>query len=372
MARTRQTARKSTGGKAPRKFVSAQFNNQSCATPSNTNSHSATYFSWNHGTSKSSVQSQNTPVSVLPYSKEVPDVHSFQEEPATLSDLLNVDAEYLVETSFNSHFFYQKQEHPDKIFSLSVTTCKLAPLFGADIAKEHWLSLNFNSKFDGDGIQKFGRSALNLVVALDISGSMSNQFEGEEIDQNASSPSKLKIAKECVLALLSQLKEDIDSFGLVVFTEDVFVIHPLKIWKSSDKPTLEKAINKLRATGSTNLTKAIKFATSQYEKIAEQRNSSNRIFLLTDMELKEPSDDENLLKEVTSNSQNAIWTSVVGIGVDLRQNLIQQISKTAGANYSSVRSTSSFKELIEKEFGYFLDFFFLDGLIFLFFYFATY
>jgi len=43
---------------------------------------------------------------------------------------------------------------------------------------QYWLSVNFNSKYDGEGIKKHGRPTLNLVVALDISGSMFDPFQG--------------------------------------------------------------------------------------------------------------------------------------------------------------------------------------------------
>jgi hypothetical protein len=39
---------------------------------------------------------------------------------------------------------------------------------------------------------------------------------------------------------------------------------------------------------------------------------------------------------------------VVGIGLDLTSSIIENVSKTAGCNYANVRSTSNFKEIMDK------------------------
>jgi secreted protein with Ig-like and vWFA domain len=63
----------------------------------------------------------------------------------------------------------------------------------------------------------------------------------------------LKVAKECLLIILSQLQPE-DSFGLVLFNETATVIQPMTKWKDTDKVTLEKAITKFRTGGGTAVT----------------------------------------------------------------------------------------------------------------------
>jgi hypothetical protein len=99
-----------------------------------------------------------------------------------------------------------------------------------------------------------------------------------------------------------------------------------------------------------------------FSKVEEGR--SNRIFFLTDMEV-EKDDGDSFISFVNKNSDDSIWTTVIGkksfsnfshnflgIGLDLTANVVERVSKTPGANYSNVRTTEGFKELMDKEFGY--------------------
>lgn len=45
---------------------------------------------------------------------------------------------------------------------------------------EYFVGCGTRGRLDGDGIKKYGRPHLNLVVVLDISGSMSNHFDSGE------------------------------------------------------------------------------------------------------------------------------------------------------------------------------------------------
>lgn len=61
--------------------------------------------------------------------------------------------------------------------------------------KQHYLQFYFNSKYDGVG-SKVERPSLNLVIALDVSGSMGETFKGE------TSKMKIQVAQESLLTLL--------------------------------------------------------------------------------------------------------------------------------------------------------------------------
>lgn len=69
-----------------------------------------------------------------------------------------------------------------------------------------------------DGLYKHGgRPALNLVIVLDISGSMGDRFNSTE------ESSKLDVAKNSILTLLTKLNER-DRFGLILFDTVIFIL----------------------------------------------------------------------------------------------------------------------------------------------------
>eukprot|EP00026_Physarum_polycephalum_P005171 Phypoly_transcript_05201.p1 GENE.Phypoly_transcript_05201~~Phypoly_transcript_05201.p1 ORF type:complete len:600 (+),score=119.37 Phypoly_transcript_05201:70-1869(+) len=207
---------------------------------------------------------------------------------------------------------------------------------------QHWLHFYFNSKFDGHGA-KVDRPNLHLVIALDVSGSMSMNFAGEV------GKTKIQVAQESLLTLLRQLRPE-DSFGLIIFNSSPTMIQELKPWKNIDQVDLEKQIMKLRATGGTDISSAVNMATGMYTNAETEREGySNRIFYLTDMEV--TVDDGNKFKEsVGVNSNRSLYSTVVGIGLDLTQDVIKTVSKTAGCNYCNVRSNATFTTLMDQEF----------------------
>jgi len=208
---------------------------------------------------------------------------------------------------------------------------------------QHWLHFYFNSKYDGHG-SKVDRPNLHLVIALDVSGSMSMGFAGE------AGKTKIQVAQDSLLTLLRQLRPE-DSFGLVIFNSAPTLIQELKPWKDIDQVDLEKQIMKLRAGGGTDISSAVAMATKMYTNAETEREGySNRIFYLTDMEVTQ--DDGNLFKSsVGQNSNRSLWSTVVGIGLDLTQDVIKTVSKTPGCNYCNVRSNATFTALMDQEFS---------------------
>eukprot|EP01084_Bolivina_argentea_P050330 92529_1 len=72
---------------------------------------------------------------------------------------------------------------------------------------EYFLTVGLNSNITEN---EFKRKNLNLVVVLDISGSMNSSFAGTH------GKSKIDTAIECILSILTQLTWT-DRFGLVSF-----------------------------------------------------------------------------------------------------------------------------------------------------------
>ncbi len=95
-----------------------------------------------------------------------------------IEEYLEIDTKTLVETSFYAHYFETGQAI-NKIFTPKYSLARVKNPLGSSSStttteeekdEEYWMSVHFNSKYDGDGIRKCGRPKLHLVVALDISG----------------------------------------------------------------------------------------------------------------------------------------------------------------------------------------------------------
>jgi len=108
--------------------------------------------------------------------------------------------------------------------------------------------MQVRSKYDGKGLLKFGRPMVNLVIVLDISGSMGSQLSDDE------SISKLEAAKKCCVEAINKLTNK-DRIGIIIFNQDSQIINHLEFLKN--KNNLIKKINNLRANGMTNLSGAI-------------------------------------------------------------------------------------------------------------------
>jgi len=301
MGRTRQTARQESSGPAPQTSVAFQAYQARISVPSSSSSSSS----------------------------------SSRQPPVPAPKLISHDVSY--ESSFYSHYFETGVEK-EREFAPSYTVASANDPFTGEL--KNWVSLYFNSKFDGQEILK-GRPVLNLVVALDISGSMSMAFAGELEKQ------KIQVAKESLITLLGQLQPN-DSFGLVVFNSEATVVQRLERWSSIDHKELERNIQNLRASGGTTISKAMVTATNLYVNASE---ASNRIFFLTDMEISEE-DGKDFVAAIQRNSSNSMWATVIGVGLDLTQNVIRTVSCTPGCNYCNVRTTANFGELMMQEFGF--------------------
>ncbi|CAF1014511.1 unnamed protein product [Adineta steineri] len=316
MARTKQTARKSTGGKAPRK--SAVFH---------------TYAARKQAEAKQQGKAEITEA----------------ELEAAAPVEVTYDVSY--ESSFYAHHFTAQPTTTDLFLPSFGIATTINPLENENKNIEHWLSVHFNSCLDGPGIRTH-HTRLHLVITLDISGSMSDKFEGEP------GKTKLQVAQQSLLTLLKQLTPD-DALGIVLFNHAATVLQPIEKISSIDKKELEGKILKLRASGGTNISRAIEVASDLYSTVIDTKGIkddnnmiSRRIFFLTDMEVS-TTDGQKFLQHIQTNAQNqTIWSTVVGVGLDLGAEVIQSVSRTIGCNYCNVRNAQTFDELMNTEFHY--------------------
>ncbi len=257
---------------------------------------------------------------------------------------------------YDYYFDTGKATECKKLFCPSYSTAVSRDPFSKE--PEHYLSVGLNS-----GITDFRRKKLNLVVVLDYSGSMGSPFDkyyydrlGNRVELTAeeSGKTKMEIADQSVVALLSHLKEE-DRFGLVIFSDDAFLVDPLTSVSDKDLEKLKEHILEIRDFGGTYMEAGMRKGTAQFDRYLEANKSEyeNRIIFLTDaMPNIGETGESDLLRMLEDNAAKGIYTTFIGIGVDFNTELVENITKIKGANYYSVHSASEFKERMDDEFDF--------------------
>ena len=223
--------------------------------------------------------------------------------------------------------------------------------------EEYFLSVGLNS-----GIQEgdFKRKKLNLVVVLDISGSMGSKFNayhydnmGKKITNNDKvDKTKMTIANESIVAMLSHLNDD-DRVGIALFDHNAYKAKALNRVGDTDKLAIRNHILELKQRGGTNWSAGYKEGLKLFDEVDLNSEYENRIIFLTDaMPNRGELSKDKLFGMAKEASKKGINTTFIGIGVDFNNDLVEYVSKTKGANYFSVHSSKEFAKLLDKEFDY--------------------
>ena len=227
---------------------------------------------------------------------------------------------------------------------------------------EYYITVGLNSNIKESD---FHRKKLNLVVVLDISGSMSSPFYSYYYDpfpkdnknitkSEDDAKSKMEIANESVNNLIDQLKAD-DRFGIVLFNHEAKILKPLDIVSKINIIETKKLVSEIRANGGTNLEAGYSLSNTLLEKYKNSDKSEyeNRIILITDaMPNYGVTSSKDLLSLIKDNADIGIYTTFIGVGVDFNTKLIEEISDVRGANYYSVHNAKEFKERMGEQFEY--------------------
>lgn len=220
---------------------------------------------------------------------------------------------------------------------------------------EYYITVGLNSNIKESD---FARKKLNLVVALDISGSMSSGFNSyyydNPLEYENEYKSKMQIANESLNILLDQLKDD-DRFGLVLFESNATTMKDLELLEETNIERLKQRILQIQETGGTNMEAGYREATELLDEYIDVDSDEyeNRIIIITDaMPNTGRTDRESLIGMVENNADDGIYTTFIGVGVDFNTQLIQTISDVKGANYYSVHSSKEFEERMGEQFEY--------------------
>jgi len=285
------------------------------------------------------------------------DVNNFREN--IKNDFLPLPSDITYEGLFYGYYFDTgAKEECTKLFCPSYSTAvSQDPLSKQN---DYYLAVGLNS-----GIKEsdFQRKKLNLVVVMDISGSMASPFDQYyydrfgnrvQIEDSEGSKTKMEIANKSVVALLSHLKDD-DRFGLVLFDDYAYTAKPLTKVGSTDMDAIKKHILDLEEQGGTYMEAGMEEGTKMLEEVSSSDPDTyeNRIIFITDaMPNIGDYSDEGLGRILADNADDRIYTSFVGVGVDFNTELVEALTKIKGANYFSVHSAKEFSKVLDEDFDY--------------------
>ena len=246
-----------------------------------------------------------------------------------------------------------RKEKSTELFSPSYSTAiSKDPISNNE---EYYMTVGLNSNISESDFQ---RKKLNLVVVLDISGSMSSSFSSyyydEKVEEKDKNKTKMQIANESVNILIDQLNDD-DRFGMVLFDNTSYLAKELNLISRTDVEAIKEHVLEITPQGGTNFESGYTKASTLFDEYLNINKDEyeNRMIVITDaMPNYGTTSKAGLMSYVEKNAENGIYTSFIGVGVDFNSELIEQISDVKGANYYSVHNSSEFKERMGEQFEY--------------------
>ncbi|MCL4140062.1 UNVERIFIED_CONTAM: hypothetical protein GTU68_061309 [Idotea baltica] len=185
--------------------------------------------------------------------------------------------------------------------------------------------------YEVDAIQ---RPAANLVFLIDVSGSMS-------------AANKLGLLKSSIKMLSRELTEK-DRVSIVVYAGASGVV--LQPTAGDDQRTINNALRKLNAGGSTNGAAGIELA---YELAEESMsdNSINRIILATDGDFNVGISNIDDLKElIKTKRQTGIAFTTLGFGQgNFNDALVEQLANVGNGHYAYIDTLNEARKVLKEE-----------------------
>jgi len=276
------------------------------------------------------------------------------------NDFLPTTTDLTYEGLYYDYSFDTGQTQPcDKLFCPSYVQAQSKDPFSGE--NEYFLSVGLNS-----GIEEkdFARKKLNLIIVLDISGSMRSSFNQYYYDRfgnrhevapgEREKKSKMAVAADAIVAMIGHLK-DHDRLGIALYDNRAYLAKPVSLLGRVDRGKLAGHIRDLSPQGGTNMSAGLKMGTEMLKTVAEKDPDQyeSRIIFLTDaMPNRGETSDTGLLGISRQNADAGLYTTFIGIGVDFNTALIERITKIRGANYYSVHSAKQFQKRLDEEFDF--------------------
>ncbi|MCU7369427.1 von Willebrand factor type A domain-containing protein [Paucibacter sp. O1-1] len=173
--------------------------------------------------------------------------------------------------------------------------------------------------------------ASNLVMLLDVSGSMSSN-------------DKLPLLKQALLMLSQQLSAQ-DKVSIVVYAGASGVV--LDGVAGNDFAAISRALNQLNAQGGTNGSQGIQLAYQLAQKHYIE-NGINQVILATDGDFNlGMTNHQQLVDYVATHSKTGIGWSTLGFGLgNYNDHLLEQLSNKANGQYAYIDTLNEARKVL--------------------------
>lgn len=213
----------------------------------------------------------------------------------------------------------------------------------ADI--EHYCNLRFQPKaFDWER----SRPDLNLVVAIDISGSMWTSFDDIDEPDNEQTHKLAHVAE--FLAGLIQRLSTTDTFGIVLFRSNTFVAKPRLPVTEETYMSLADNLQDVNPGGSSNMLAGYTRAASLFHQgqFSTDPGTENRILVISDSPPPNvDAGDDSLTGQIEDEQRRGVHTSFIGLDCAERHTT-QSLCKIPGANEAFPQSKTELEELFRR------------------------
>jgi Ca-activated chloride channel homolog len=270
------------------------------------------------------------------------------QNKATFTEILNQgrlphESSISFEGTFNEYYFNDEAPLLKEICYTKLSIAESTDPITKN--QEKFISVSLHSVFDGLN----HREPLNLLVILDISGSMSGRFPGRSNENT-----KMKIANEILVEIVKFLNPD-ENLGIILFDNETRVLQSLKKISKMDTDELCKKILEISPRGGTNMELGMETGVllmKDFLEINKHANQNNRIIFLTDAMPNIGGGQKSLKTLSNQASIDKIYTTYIGVGLDFDTKLVEQLTKIPGSNYFSVHSQKDFQKILNNDFNY--------------------
>ncbi|HAA56205.1 MAG TPA: hypothetical protein DCE42_15685 [Myxococcales bacterium] len=201
----------------------------------------------------------------------------------------------------------------------------------------HVLQLGMNSSTD---VSKLPRLPLNLVVVIDTSGSMKSQ-------------NKLEYVKTGLKLMLDKLRPE-DTLAIVHYSTKAETLRPAQAVTADNKSAVIDLIDKLRATGGTNIYDGLKLG---YEECLKQSSDKkqNRVIFLSDGKATQGIIQTDKILEMSNQYvKKGLGLTTIGVGLSFNVTLMRSLAESGSGNYYFLESQEAIREVFQDEMDYFV------------------